>query len=335
MLCASLFVCLFLRLLVHFVLLCCHALCRAVPVPVPVPVHLLVLCITVTFRLSVRVSLPVCCGWYVCCSTWKIIRKKCVERFCEVAKKRSNWTHSPLFAWTTITSRRKNWNQLENYQQMLTDCLKCLYLAQIGRPGILWSVFKLARVVTKWTVARDRRFARLISYIHHTNDCRQCCHVGNTAQQCRLGLFQNWNFAGDLEDSKSTSCRLLCVFGSHTFVPISWMCKKQTSFSHSSTEAEIISLDAGLRMDGIPALDLWDVVIEVLHFFRGHTSSSERSLLKRKGRCSSRERSEIQITNPNTKTQGHNDGEVGDLSSVDYVVTSAKLSDFGVLPYFF
>ena len=50
-----------------------------------------------------------------------------------------------------------------------------------------------------------------------------------------------------------------CAFsGSHTFVPISWMCKKQTSVSHSSTEAEIISLDAGLRMDGIPALTLWD-----------------------------------------------------------------------------
>ena len=42
------------------------------------------------------------------------------------------------------------------------------------------------------------------------------------------------------------------------------MCKKQTSVSHRSTESEIISLGAGLRMDGIPALDLWDVVIEVL-----------------------------------------------------------------------
>ena len=33
---------------------------------------------------------------------------------------------------------------------------------------------------------------------------------------------------------------------------------------HSSTESEIISLDAGLRMDGLPALDLWDMFIEVL-----------------------------------------------------------------------
>ena len=29
--------------------------------------------------------------------------------------------------------------------------LKCLYLARIGRPDILWSVIKLARTVTKWT----------------------------------------------------------------------------------------------------------------------------------------------------------------------------------------
>ena len=56
-----------------------------------------------------------------------------------------------------------------------------------------------------------------------------------------------------------------CVFfGSHTFVPMSWMCKKQTSVSHSSTESEIISFNAGLRLDGIPALDFWDLIVVVL-----------------------------------------------------------------------
>ena len=54
-------------------------------------------------------------------------------------------------------------------------------------------------------------------------------------------------------------------FGSHAFVPISWMCKKQTSVSHSSKESEIISLDAGLRLNGIPAAhDLWDRIVAVL-----------------------------------------------------------------------
>ena len=59
--------------------------------------------------------------------------------------------------------------------------------------------------------------------------------------------------------------RILCIFRSRTFVPISWMYKKETSVSHSSTESEVVSLDAGLRMDGIPALDFWDVIIELLH----------------------------------------------------------------------
>ena len=88
--------------------------------------------------------------------------------------------------------------------------------------------------------------------------------MGITAKQCRLGLFQDFHFAGDLEDSKSTSGGTLCVFGSHTFVPISWMCKKQTSVSHSSTESEIISLDTGLRLDGLLALKLWDLIVAAL-----------------------------------------------------------------------
>ena len=61
-------------------------------------------------------------------------------------------------------------------------------------------------------------------------------------------------------------CRLeehCAFFGSPTFVPINWMCKKQTAVSHSSTESEIISLDTGLRLDGLPALELWDLIVSV------------------------------------------------------------------------
>ena len=57
-------------------------------------------------------------------------------------------------------------------------------------------------------------------------------------------------------------------FERHTFVPISWMCKKQTSVSHSSTESEIIFLDTGLKLDGLPALEFWDLFLSVF----GHSS---------------------------------------------------------------
>ena len=56
----------------------------------------------------------------------------------------------------------------------------------------------------------------------------------------------------------------LCIFGSHTFVPISWMCKKQHQFLTVQSESEIISLDTGLRLDGLPALELWDLIVSVL-----------------------------------------------------------------------
>ena len=56
-----------------------------------------------------------------------------------------------------------------------------------------------------------------------------------------------------------------CAFSEATRLFQSVGCvKKQTSVSHSSTESEIISLDARLRLDGIPTLDLWDLIVAVL-----------------------------------------------------------------------
>ena len=56
--------------------------------------------------------------------------------------------------------------------------LKCLYLARVGRPDILWSVNKLARSITKWTKACDKRVSRFISYIDHTFEYKQYCLCG-------------------------------------------------------------------------------------------------------------------------------------------------------------
>ena len=108
--------------------------------------------------------------------------------------------------------------------------------------------------------------------------------------------------------SPFVGCRLiLCIFISRTFVTVSWMCKKQTSVSHSLTESEVSSLDAGLRMDRAPALDL---VIEVLHSSRNIQASRNRS------------RNETQSihTNPNTKTKIHSNREVDEF----HVITSSQ-----------
>ena len=244
--------------------------------------------------------------------------RKCVERYCELANK----TTQQLYKVSTpcIDDHHFQEEELKSVGESSKVCsqivLKCLYLARIGRPDVLRSVKKLARSITKWTKACDKRLSRLISHIHHTCEYKQYCYVGNTAKQCRLGLFQESDFAGDLEDSKSTSGGTLCIFGSHTFVPRSWMCKKQTSVSHSSTESEIISLDAELRLDGIPALELWDLIVAVLgNTNENHTEQGD--LLKNKREV----RSPPHTIHKRKKSQR----VINDLDNVDLLPTSTLL----------
>ena len=151
--------------------------------------------------------------------------KKCAERYCELANRTTQQLYKVYTACIDDHHFKEEMKSVGELSSKVCSqiVLKCLYLARIGRLDILWSVNKLARSMTKWTRACDKLLNRLISYIHHPCEYKQYCYVGNTAKQCRLGLFQDSDFAGYLEDSKSTSGGTLCVSGSHTFVPISWM----------------------------------------------------------------------------------------------------------------
>ena len=84
----------------------------------------------------------------------------------------------------------------------------------------------LVRSVTQWNEACDKGMPILLSYINKT---RNYSNSVNRNEDCHLGLFQGASFAGDLRDSNSTSGGSLCVFGSHKFVSISGVCKKQTA----------------------------------------------------------------------------------------------------------
>ena len=159
--------------------------------------------------------------------------------------------------------------------------LKALYAARIARMDLMWSVNMLAREVTRWTAACDRRLHRLISWMHHSSDYLQHCYVGDSPSACELVLFSDASFAGDLKDSKSTSGGVLCLVGPNTYVPITWLCKKQTAVSHSTSESEVVALDAGSRLEGIPALLLWDVVIDVFEPKASPTTPPRLSLAER------------------------------------------------------
>ena len=130
-----------------------------------------------------------------------------------------------------------------------------------------------------------------------------------------------------LRIQKSTSGGTLCILGSHTFVPISWMCKKQTSASHSSTESEIISLDAGLRLHGIPALGLWDLIVAVLH---GNTHQSNQ---ERGNPCTNL--LEVRAEPHKLQMRKKSHGMINDLDNVDFISSNVKSSHQEALLYVF
>ena len=102
----------------------------------------------------------------------------------------------------------------------------------------------------------------------------------------------------------------------HLFQSVSWICNKQTSVSHSSTESEIISLDAGLRMDGKPLFDLWDLIVTVLH---GNTNQSKQ----------------VQGNVSKSPTRKKILGKIDDLNNVDFVSSNANSSRQEAMLYIF
>ncbi len=53
----------------------------------------------------------------------------------------------------------------------------------------------------------------------------------------------------------------MVLVGPNTWFPIMWICKRQTSTSRSTTEAEMVSLATSLFGEAIPALDLWELIL--------------------------------------------------------------------------
>ena len=138
--------------------------------------------------------------------------------------------------------------------------MKILYGARVARYDLLRPVQALASKITKWTKLCDHKLHRLVSYINET--VQICLHawVGDPIERIKMVLYCDADLASDRNDHKSTSGVFLCLMGPQTFVPIAAYCRKQTSVSKSTPEAEVVALRDGLTKQGIPGLVLWEEV---------------------------------------------------------------------------
>ena len=154
--------------------------------------------------------------------------------------------------------------------------MKVLYAARMARHDLLRPCQALARYLTKWSPAEDKKLHRLMCYIYSTLKIRMVSWCGDELKDVNLGLYTDADFASDVKASLSTSGASLKVEGPKTNFVIGAMSKKQTAVSHSSTESEIVAADMAIRTQGIPALIAFDVIADRpvnLNFYEDNQST--------------------------------------------------------------
>ena len=86
--------------------------------------------------------------------------------------------------------------------------------------------------------------------------------VGDKMDKLNLWLYTDADVASDKSTSKSVSGVFCALAGPSTFFPLCALSKKQAAVSHSTTEAEIIAADLGVRTEAMPLMTLFDKILK-------------------------------------------------------------------------
>ena len=140
-----------------------------------------------------------------------------ILRTCEQNNSRAIQSRNSMHWRPSIQRRRRKWISWRNVHSLLTNCsyMWTWYFMVCEQTCSRGYTMDKKHVTNVWRVWS-------LTFITHVNTGNNVLRQ-NTAQQCRWGLFQDSDVAGDLVDSKWASGGALCVCGSHTFVPISWI----------------------------------------------------------------------------------------------------------------
>ena len=137
--------------------------------------------------------------------------------------------------------------------------------------------------VQSWSRGDDKKVLRLIQYIASTPHYRLVGTIQDKPEDLELRLFVDADFAGDRSTARSTSGGFLALTGPSSFFSLAWISKRQTSTSRSTTESEVVSLAHSLYQEGLPALQLWELLLARSVTLRVHEDDQATILVVKKG----------------------------------------------------
>jgi len=137
---------------------------------------------------------------------------------------------------TKLTLLKDEQRTTKLYRELI-GCL--MYLVTHSRPDILYVVIFLSRTQSKPSDTHWMYLKRILRYLKGTSSI--CLTFSRIEYNILVGFF-NADFAGDLEDRRSTTGYIFKVLGSS----VSWCSRKQTTVALSTTEAEYVALSAAV-----------------------------------------------------------------------------------------
>jgi len=161
-----------------------------------------------------------------------------------------NGVHTPMEAGRKLVAANDHDKLIEpgEYQSLVGSLM---YIAVGTRPDLAFSISTLSKFNSKPTTAHLLATKRVLRYLKETLGLGL---VYGTVDN--LIGYTDSDFAGDLDDRKSTSGYVFSISGA----AVSWKSKKQSLVSLSSTEAEYIACSEAIR-EGIWLRRLYQEII--------------------------------------------------------------------------
>ena len=133
----------------------------------------------------------------------------------------------------------------------------------MARYDLLKAVNTLACFIHKWDLQCDVALHRLMCYVASTIHIKQVGWVGNARWLTCNCICSQMRTLRDvrLPLVARLACSSVCR-GSDTNFPITAGSKRQGCVSHSTPEAELVAADYAMRTCGLPALHLWERLLQ-------------------------------------------------------------------------